>query len=60
MLACELAGDLERALAAELEQIETDKKLFGTRRTDVPDEYREAVDRYYESLSRSSRRGSQR
>lgn len=46
-------SDLETALAKALNDIEMEKKLYGARRAQVPDEYREAVDKYYESLSKS-------
>ena len=47
-------SELEMQLARELDVIEMEKKLFGARNAPVPDEYREAVDRYYESLSKSN------
>jgi hypothetical protein len=46
-------SDLEMLLARELGTIELEKKLYGARNAEVPDEYRDAVDRYYESLSKS-------
>jgi hypothetical protein len=46
-------SELETELARQLDVIEMEKKLFGARNAQVPDEYREAVDRYYESLSKS-------
>lgn len=47
-------SDLESALAKALDKIEMEKKLYGARRAQVPDEYQEAVDKYYESLSKSN------
>ncbi len=46
-------SDLEMLLSRQLDTIEMEKKLYGSRNADVPDEYRDAVDRYYESLSKS-------
>ena len=48
-------SDLETALAKALDEIEMEKKLYGARRAQVPDEYQETVDRYYESLSKSKK-----
>ena len=45
-------SELELTLNQKLNTIELEKKLFGSRRTEVPEEYREVVDRYYESLSK--------
>ena len=47
-------SELENQLARELDTIEREKKLFGARKAEVPDEYRDTVDRYYESLSKSN------
>jgi len=47
-------SELEKQLARELDTIEMEKKLFGARKAEVPDEYRDTVDRYYESLSKSN------
>ena len=47
-------SELESQLARELDTIEMEKKLFGARKAEVPDEYRDTVDRYYESLSKSN------
>ena len=49
-------SELEMYLARELDVIEMEKKLFGARNAQVPDEYRDAVNRYYESLSKSNDR----
>ncbi|MEZ4699328.1 MAG: DUF4175 family protein [Rhodothermales bacterium] len=46
-------SDLEMLLSRQLDDIEMEKKLYGSRNAEVPDEYRDAVDRYYESLSKS-------
>lgn len=46
-------SDLEMLLSRQLDTIAMEKKLYGSRNADVPDEYRDAVDRYYESLSKS-------
>jgi hypothetical protein len=46
-------SQLEEALLQELDQIAMEKKLYGSRPADVPPEYRELVERYYESLSKS-------
>ena len=46
-------SELEEALLRELDQIAMEKKLYGSRPADVPPEYRELVERYYESLSKS-------
>ena len=47
-------SELETALSKALDKIEMEKKLYGARRTQVPDEYQEAVDKYYESLSKGN------
>ena len=47
-------SELESRLARELDTIEMEKKLYGARNAEVPDEYRDTVDRYYESLSKSN------
>ena len=47
-------SELETALAKALDEIEMEKKLYGARRSQVPDEYQEAVDKYYESLSKGN------
>jgi len=46
-------SQLEDALLQELDQIAMEKKLYGSRPADVPPEYRELVEKYYESLSKS-------
>ena len=47
-------SELESQLARQLDTIEMEKKLYGARNAEVPDEYRDTVDRYYESLSKSN------
>lgn len=47
---------LEAALVRQLEGIALEKKLFGSRKGDVPAEYRELVDKYYETLAKSRNR----
>ncbi len=47
-------SELEIQLAQQLDSIEMEKKLFGARNAQVPDEYRDTVDRYYEALSKST------
>lgn len=49
-------SQLEEALVRELDQIALERKLYGSRPGDVPAEYRELVEKYYESLSRSAGR----
>lgn len=44
---------LEAVIRNELDRIAMEKKLYGSRSADVPDEYRELVEKYYESLSKS-------
>ncbi len=46
---------LEAAIRSELDRVAMEKKLYGSRSGDVPDEYRELVEKYYESLSKSAR-----
>ena len=46
-------SQLEMDLARQLDLIEMEKKLYGSRKGDVPPEYRELVEKYYESLSKS-------
>ena len=46
---------LEAAIRNELDRVAMEKKLYGSRPGDVPDEYRNLVEKYYESLSKSSR-----
>ncbi len=48
-------SQLEEALMSELDQIAMDKKLFGSRPGEVPEEYRALVEKYYESLSKTGR-----
>lgn len=47
---------LEVALSRELQDIELERKLYGGRHKDVPAQYREPVEKYFESLSRAGRR----
>jgi hypothetical protein len=49
-------SQLEKAVMTELDQVAMEKKLFGSRPGDVPDEYRDLVERYYEALSKSAGR----
>jgi len=49
-------SQLEDTLLKELDQIAMEKKLYGSRPADVPPEYRELVEKYYESLSKSQER----
>lgn len=46
-------SQLEEDLLRELDAIAMEKKLYGSRPSDVPPEYRELVEKYYESLSKS-------
>lgn len=46
-------SQLEMDLARQLDLIAMEKKLYGSRTGDVPPEYRELVEKYYESLSKS-------
>ena len=46
-------SQLEMDLARQLDLIAMEKKLYGSRKGDVPPEYRELVEKYYESLSKS-------
>lgn len=46
-------SQLEEALMQALDQIAMEKKLYGSRPGDVPPAYRELVEKYYESLSKS-------
>lgn len=47
-------SELELDLARALDKIEMEKKLYGARRTQVPEEYQDVVDKYYESLSKNN------
>lgn len=49
-------SQLEQELARRLDRTAIDKKLYGSRPTDVPAEYRDLVERYYESLSKGRER----
>ena len=48
-------SQLELELAQQLGEVEMQKKLYGARRADVPPEYRDLVERYYEALSKGDR-----
>lgn len=48
-------SQLEGTLSAGLDQLAMERKLFGSRPADVPPEYRDIVERYYEALSKSAR-----
>lgn len=52
----ESLSQLEAALVRQLDGIALEKKLFGSRKGDVPAEYRELVDKYYETLAKSRNR----
>lgn len=45
-------SQLEAALTRQLDRLAVERKLYGSRRADVPSEYRELVEKYYESLSK--------
>ena len=47
-------SQLEMDLARQLDLIAMEKKLYGSRKGDVPPEYRELVEKYYESLSKGN------
>ncbi len=49
-------SQLEVTLARQLDAMELEKKLYGSRKGDVPPEYRDMVEKYYERLSKSQRR----
>lgn len=46
-------SQLEMDLARQLDEIEMKNKLYGGRRADVPAEYRDLVEKYYESLAKT-------
>ena len=48
-------SQLEVALARRLDEMELKKKLYGSRKEDVPPEYRDMVEKYYERLSKIQR-----
>ncbi|MCP4725170.1 MAG: hypothetical protein GY863_09045, partial [bacterium] len=47
---------LEEQLLRSLDDIEMDKKLYGSRKADVPPKYKRLVDKYYESLSKTKKK----
>ncbi|MCP4725144.1 MAG: hypothetical protein GY863_08915 [bacterium] len=47
---------LEEQLLRSLDVIEMDKKLYGSRKADVPPKYKRLVDKYYESLSKTKKK----
>lgn len=49
-------SQLEMELIRQLDSIEMDKKLFGARRADVPPQYREILEKYYEALAKTKER----
>ncbi|MFQ5571216.1 MAG: DUF4175 family protein [Rhodothermales bacterium] len=49
-------SQLELEVARQLDLIEMEKKLYGGRKTDVPAEYRDLVEKYYESLAKTRER----
>ena len=48
-------SQLEVELARQLGEMQMEKKLYGARRGDVPPEYRDLVEQYYEALSKGAR-----
>ena len=46
---------LEEGVVRRLDLAQLEKKLYGTQRSDVPLEYQELVDKYYESLAKENR-----
>jgi len=49
-------SQLENRLLQKLDEIEMEKKLYGSRKADVPPQYRKLVDKYYESISKSKKK----
>ncbi|NND73209.1 MAG: hypothetical protein HKN43_16670 [Rhodothermales bacterium] len=47
-------SQLEELLERQLDVVILEKKLYGGRRSDVPGQYRDLVDKYYESLSKEN------
>jgi len=46
-------SSLEMQLLKQLDAVEMEKKLYGSRGADVPPQYRKLVDRYYESIAKA-------
>ncbi len=46
-------SQLEQMLTSELDRLAMERKLYGSRPGDVPPEYRDIVEKYYESLSKT-------
>ncbi len=49
-------AQLEMEIARQLDLIEMEKKLYGGRSPDVPAEYRDLVEQYYEALAKTKKR----
>ncbi len=47
-------SQIELELARQLDEVDLEKKLYGTRAADAPPEYRRLIDDYYESLSKDN------
>ncbi len=47
---------LEEQLLKSLDDLQMDKKLYGSRKADVPPKYKRLVDKYYESLSKTKKK----
>ena len=50
---------LEFQLVQKLDEIEMDKKLHGSRKADVPPQYRKMVEKYYETISKAKKEKKQ-
>ena len=48
-------SQLEELITGELDRLAMQRKLYGSRPGDVPPEYRDIVEKYYEALSKSQR-----
>ncbi len=51
----ESMSQLEMKLIQKLNELELEQKLYEARAAEVPSEYRKAVERYFETLSKSHR-----
>ncbi|MFC1563395.1 hypothetical protein ACFL6G_00600 [candidate division KSB1 bacterium] len=49
-------SQLEEQLLRQIDDLEMDKKLYGSRKADVPPKYKRLVDKYYESLSKTKKK----
>ena len=50
-------SQLEQQLLQSLDELEMENKLHGSRKADVPHQYRKLVDKYYESIAKKKKGG---